>query len=723
MSDRHRASLRALASLHRAALRRLAAALPAAAFVVLAAGSAARGMEGDPGDPPGRGAPALPVKSAEPSDDDPVAERFGLDEMTVAAPPPVSAIDELARPETILSGEELRIESRPTLGDTLGSRPGVSSTYYGPGASRPVIRGLDGERVRILQNGVNTIDASATSVDHAITIEPMNVQRVDVVRGPGALLYGASAVGGVVDVVDGRIPSQAAPRPLGGRLLVSGSSVDDSPAGALRLEGGGGPLAWQLNGFARRAGDLSIPGWARTRALREQDPPPPGGTEPRGTLPNSAITTWGGGGALSWIGEAGHLGVGPSNYHTEYGTVASPDVRIDLGSTRIDVAGTRRSPLPGIEQGTAKAAWSDYEHTEFEGREVGTVFRSRGYDLRLDAVHAPLRDFTGAFGIEIQGQTLASSGEEAYLPSMDSRGASGFLLEEWPLGPARLQAALRLDHAAVTADASERFGPADAREFFVPSGSVGATAAPAEGWGVVFAASWLQRAPNGQELFANGPHVATGIYEIGDPDLGVERALGLEFTLRRTAGWITGSITGFYDRFENFITLFPTGRVDPSSGLDVYEVEAVPATLAGFEAEATLPLLRRGPHALRLELQADGVWARERDDDQPLPRMPPLRFGAGLVYARGGLTARIDVLQVAAQTRNPTWQTFTPSYTMLDLDLAWDLPEMFGLPAGTNLFLRASNLLDVTARDAVSFLKDVAPLPGIGVYGGMGLAF
>ncbi|MFM8408936.1 MAG: TonB-dependent receptor [Alphaproteobacteria bacterium] len=684
-------------------------------------------------------APAAPQETAEPAPDGRETSKdggggdaakngddlghFSFEETTVTATPLGRTVAELAQPVTILKGEELVLKNQPTLGDTLATQPGVSSTYYGPGASRPVIRGLDGERVRILQNGVNTIDASATSVDHTLTIEPMNVKRVDVVRGPATLMYGSSAVGGVVNVIDGRVPSERVDHAFGGQLKMQGSSVDASPSGATWLTGGSGPIAWQLNGFARKADDLSIPGYARTKRLREEDPLPPGEKEPYGTLPNSAITTWGGGGGLSFVTDSGYLGVAPSRYKTDYGTVAQPDVTIDLGTTRFDVAGGVENPVAWIEQLTGKFAWSDYEHVELEGAEVGTIFRNQGYDGRLDATHAAFGPVEGAVGFETQAQRLSALGEEAFLPSSRTWVNSGFVFEEVALDPFLLQAGFRLDYQQVEAIASETFGPGEDRGFLTPSGSLGTVYTPADGWNVALSLAFTNRAPTPQELFADGPHVATGIYEVGERNLGVEHGLGIDLSLRKTLGRVSGSLTGFYDRFDDFIALFPTGLVDPASDLPIYLYRAVPADLAGMEMEAAVPLFESAPHRLRLELQSDYVWAQERSNDEPLPRMPPFRFGAGLVYEVGGFTARADWLQVASQTRNPSFQTFTPGYTMLNLFFTYDLPQSLGLPSGTSLFLRATNLLDETARDSVSVLKDIAPLPGIGVAGGLTLAF
>ena len=396
---------------------------------------------------------------------------------------------------------------------------------------------------------------------------------------------------------------------------------------------------------------------------------------------------------------------------------------IDLASTRFDVAGGIESPVPGIEQLTGKFAWTDYQHVELEDAEPGTTFKNQGYDGRLEAPHAAIGPFEGALGFETQGQRLSALGDEAFLPSTRTWVNSGFLFEEATFDPVLLQFGFRLDYQSVDAVASESFGPGDDRNFLTPSGSIGAVYTPIEGWSAAVSAAWTNRAPTYQELFSDGPHVATGIYEIGDRDLGVESGVGIDLTLRRTLGRITGSVTGFYDRFDDFIALFPTGLVDPESDLPIYAYRAVPATLAGMEMQAELPLLETGPHRLRLELQSDYVWAQERSNDQPLPRMPPFRFGAGLVYEVGDFTARADWLQVASQTRNPSFQTFTPGYTMLNLFFTYDLPRSLGLPEGTSVFLRATNLLDETARDSVSVLKDIAPLPGIGVAGGVTLAF
>src|SRR5262245_20099910 len=676
---------------------------------------------------------AVPVARAQPSDDQPATgsgqtSTRSYDEVTVTAERPPRSLSDLAPPTDVVSGQELRTQQQSTLGETLSQQPGVSSTYYGPSASRPIVRGQGGEHIRILNNGLSLLDASGTSVDHAVSLDPITVKRVDIVRGPGALPYGPQAVGGVVNAIDGRIPDS----PLEGvttELEPRWNSASSEWGGAGLIEGGYRGFNVHLDGAGRNTKDLAIPGFARSAQLRAIDPLPPGEREPEDRLPNSASATQSGALGLSYTGATGYFGVSPSWYHSDYGTVAEPDVSIDLRQKRLDIAGGIGSIIPYITSVKAKLGLTDYQHTEFEGDVPGTVFKNRGWNGRVDAVHAPIGPVQGAFGLETVGFDFSALGEEAFLPPTTTRITSGFLFEEITRGVLRFHLGGRCDVASVDAAANPQFGPADSRSFAVGSGSAGVIYEPAPDWPLGLTLSYTSRPPNYQELYADGPHLATAAFERGDRNLNVEHSLGLDLSARRTAGRITGFVTLFYNHFDGYITLVPTPETVPfeDQRLQVYDYRNLPADFAGGEAGTTIRLLERAPHTLDLELGADYVYTRDRRTGDGLPFIPPFRFRTRLVYAWDRLEAGLEVLHANAQNRlapggPPTSPTSIPTdgYTMLNGFLTYSITSG---PVRWDLLLKRNNLNDVEAREATSFLKDIAPLPGIGISGGLRATF
>jgi len=643
---------------------------------------------------------------------------FGLDEVVVTASPLLRAPDEQAQPVSVLSGQELLFRQQPSLGETVSTMPGVSSTYFGPGASRPVIRGLDGDRIRVLQNGLGTLDASAASPDHAVSIDPMIIDRVEVVRGPATLLYGPQAVGGVVNTLDNRIPRELPPSSIGGSLETRGASVDGSFSGAALLEGKAGNLAYHLDGFGLTAGDLSIPGFARSAQLRAADPLPPGEKEAKGTLQNSAISTTGFATGLSYVGDSGYIGLAPSLYRSNYGTVAEPDVTIDLADNRLDLAGALNQPLPHVKTLRGKVGLVDYHHTEFEGAEPGTVFRNKGYEGRLEAVHERLGPAEGALGFQSYRSDFSALGEEAFLPPTVTEAQSGFFFEEFAFAPITFQLGGRIDYTTIDSSTAEGFGPGQSKTFVTGSGSGGIVYSLAEGQSLALSVAYTQRPPTATELFANGPHVATDAFEIGDDGLGMERSLGLDLTYRRTAGPFVGSLGAFYNRFWNFITLLPTGEEEAE--LPVFVFTGLPAQFAGGEGELAYHIIDTDTDRLSVEGRIDYVWAQDRDNGEPLPRIPPLRFGASVIFEHNAFGTQLSVLRAQSQHRVSENELPTDGYTMVNLGFSYVF-DAIG-PVTPLLFLRLSNLADETARNSASFLKDIAPLPGRSISGGLRVA-
>lgn len=651
-----------------------------------------------------------------------------FDEVTVTATPLPRSLSELATPADVVTGEELRVQEQRTLGETLSRQPGVSSTYYGPNASRPIIRGQGSERIRVLNNGVSLLDASGTSVDHAVALDPIALKRVDIVRGPAALLYGPTAIGGVVNAIDGRIP-EVRLEGVTTQLEPRWNSASSEWGGAGVMEGGRNGFNFHLNGVGRDTKNLAIPGFARSAQLRELDPLPPGEREPFGRLPNSASATQSGAGGFSYVWDKGFVGFSPTWFHSDYGTVAEPDVTIDLRQKRMDIAGGFFDLVPRITSIRYKLGLTDYEHTEFEGTEPGTVFKNRGWNGRIDAIHDKIGPFEGAFGFETIGFDFSALGEEAFLPKTTTRITSGFIFEEVVRGKLRFQGGGRFDVASVDAQADPQFGPADSRSFVTGSGAAGVVYEPVEYWPLGLSVSYTSRAPNYQELYANGPHLATAAFERGDRDLNVEQALGIDLSARRTAGRVTGFLTVFYNRFTNFIALEPTPNSFPfgDEELQIYDFRNIPADFAGGEAGATTRLFERAGHSVDLELGADYVYTRNRDTGDGLPFIPPFRFRSRFSYAWKSLQAGVEILRANAQNRLapgglPTSPTSipTPGYTMLNMWLTYNLKTG---PVSWDLLLKGNNLNNTTARESTSFLKDIAPLPGAGISGGVRATF
>lgn len=655
----------------------------------------------------------------------PAAAAEALAPVVVTANPIGSNLFELANPTTVLSGQGLRRKIQPTLGETLAEEVGVTSTYFGPNSSRPIIRGLGEDRIVVLQNGVSVLDASSISPDHAVALEPLLMDRVEIVRGPAAVMYGGNAVGGVVNVSDGRIAQEGLGKPVTGAAELRYDSVSNDRAGAARADFGNDRFVLHADAFARKTDDLRIPGDAWTpyeQSVR-------GAPGPSGRLPNSNGNWDGGAVAGSAILDNGYVGAAYSNYSSRYGTVADENVRIRLDMNRFDFAGELRD-LGGAARALKwKLGYTDYQHQELESGVVGTTFKNKGWDGRVEYLHGALGPLTGAVGIQFTDFRFSALGAEAFLPTTATNQFAGFIYEEMTLGALKLSAGGRVSRVKVDADAFDAAGlPADSRSFTPLSGAVGALWTFAKEYALSGNVSYTERAPTYQELYADGAHIATNAFEIGDRSLGVEKSLAFDAGVRKVAGSWTGYVGYFYNRFTNFIGLVPT--VDPATGqplyrdaddrnvpatvdpttlaapIQQYAFVALPATFQGFEAEGRIPLLAREGRSVALDLRADYTRARDRDNGDALPRIPPMRFGGALVYGAGDLTARVDALWARTQNDVAPGEQPTDGYTLVNASVAYKLRAL-GL--GWEAFLRGTNLLNETIRYSTSFLKEIAP--------------
>ena len=657
--------------------------------------------------------------------------------VTVTGNPLGSSLFEQVAPVSTLESPEIQLRAQGSLGETLNHTPGVSSTYFGPGASRPVIRGLDGDRVRILQNGTGTIDASALSPDHAVPVEPLGVERIEVVRGPAALFYGGSAVGGVVNVITNRIPEKAVIGPQGSFNSRFGGAESERGAAAL-VEIGNGRFALHTEGFSRQTSDLKIPGFARSARQRAADAAAV--DQPFGRLPNTSSQTAGGavGGSLTW--DKGYAGLSYTNHSTNYGSPAERNVRIDLHSDRYDLGAEVRELTGFVTRLKFKGGYTDYVHREINGGIVGTNFLNKGYEMRVDATHAPITLFNGAaikgaFGVQTGKHRFSALGDEAFIPPTLTDSTALYLFEEMALGAGKINFGTRYERTGVKADASPalldastgaaRFPNDQSRNFNASSHSLGAFY-PAGPLGLSANLSRTERAPTYSELFAYGPHAATGTYELGNAAFNAEKSTALDLGVKWKAGAHSAAVAAYRTRFDNYITGFSTGQNRDADGtlnatgdFREFRLRQAPARFAGFEAEARMRLLER-PGTLYLEVKADSVSATNLTTGEPLPRIPANRFGAGLNYATGAWNVKLEGTRTSAQIRAPAGENPTGGYTIINASGSY----RFNIgPTRIMAWVKATNLGNREARAATSILRDRVPLGGRALQAGIHLDF
>ena len=662
---------------------------------------------------------------------------LGVLAQTAAAPAPLQTIvitgnplrsETLSAPVSVLAGDELVQRRSGSLGETLDGLPGVAATRFGPTASRPVIRGLDGERVRVMNNSNASLDASALSFDHAVPTDPLIATRIEVLRGPAALLYGGSAIGGVVNVLDNRVPQRRIAGFGGAADLRLGGAASERSAAAL-IEGGGASMAWHADLHLRDAGLQRAPSFA---------PVADGETLPvTQRVRNSDSRAQGGAVGASWFFGEGRIGLAFDRHRSEYGVVAEPDVSIDMHRNQVRLEGEWTPGTGWLSALRLHGQVADYEHREIEGSgEIGTTFKNRGGELRLEAAHRPLAGLKGVLGVQVERGRFSALGEEAFVPSTQTRREGVFVLEEFVAGPSTTSAGLRLERTQVDsrgdADPAEpKFGAAAGRRFSLASLSLAQRYALGHGWAVSGQASRNQRAPSAAELFANGVHAATGTFERGDPGLGAERGQALELALERQAADGRLRIAAWSARFARYIALRDTGEQvdeagdvvppDTPDSVPLYRFEPVRARLQGLEAEWRQRHAMAG-WVLHSQWRYDLVRATDRDRGEPLPRIAPWRLGLSLGVERGGLTARIDVNHNGRQSRVPAVDSSTPASTLVDVSLSWRT-RLGGSDA--LWFAKLGNLGNERAYNATTNenVRRLSPLPARALSAGLRVGF
>lgn len=629
------------------------------------------------------------------------------EEIVVSAGPDARRASEVYQPVNVVRQEEIAEKLQPTLGETLNQEPGVASTYFGPGSSRPVIRGLGGDRIRILEEGVGTGDASNVSPDHAVSVEPGKAQQIEIVRGPATLLYGSNAVGGLVNVIDNRVPAHVPAESVTGTVDLRGGSAADERNGSLMLDGGTGRIAWHLDLSSRDAGDVDIPGPADA----EDDP-----AEFDGKLANSSLEARSATLGASYVGARGFLGLAVTGFSTNYGVPGhhhhhhegeeeeeeedEEAVRIDMEQRRLDVRG-ELTELGFFSNVRLRVGLNDYEHRELEGGAVGTIFTNERIEGRLEARHRPFGAVKGVFGVQLSTNDFAAIGEEAFVPANTVDTRALFAFEETTRGRFDFQFGARWEQQDVSAE-----GGLPDRSFAGVSVSGGAIFHPADRYAVAVSLARTVRLPTATELYANGPHVATRQFEIGDVDLSEETSVGLDLSLRKTAGRVKGEINLFHNTFDAYIYDKPTGEEEDE--LPVFQYVQSDARFSGLEIETHTELWHEGEHHMELELSGDYVRG-ELVNGGNLPRVPPLRGSIGLHYQFRRLSASAEAWRYATQRRVAELEEPTPGYTLLNASVSYRILTQHVVH---DILLRGTNLTDKLARSHVSPLKETVPLPG-----------
>lgn len=633
---------------------------------------------------------------------------------------------------SVVSGQELTRALRPTIGETLARQPGVSSTSFGPNASRPILRGFQGERVRILTDGVGSFDVSNTSVDHAVAINPLTADRIEVLRGPAALLYGSSAIGGVVNVIDSRIPRRVPDEPIHVEGIATYGSAANERTGSGEVEAPiGDKIVVHFDGSYSKSDDLDTGTYMLTPALRAQaaasdDLEIARLAGLRGKLPNSGARMWEVAGGAALITDGGNLGFSVAHTDNLYGVPVryslDPDgeaeqVRLHMKQDRADL----RAELPVnggfLESIRLRAGFADYQHQEIEeSGEVGTTFYNQSMESRLELVQAKRGGWDGAIGAQFFTRSFHVEGEEKFLPRNETEQFGVFTLQSFDFGSTRVEAGGRYEHSRSRADADETLlNPAYRRTFDAFSGSLGISQEVTPGWRLGLNLSRTERAPSAEELFARGNHAGTQAFELGDPTFGLEKSWGLEGTLRGQGTGYSLALSAYHNWFDGYIY---DAQVDDAACMAANGGEELEfpcfqnlqadARYLGFEAEGSLKLGEFGGYSVNLDGVADYVRATIKGSG-PAPRIPPLRLLGGLEMQGERLILRGEIEHSFAQKRISDTETPTDGFTLVNASLSF---KPIRGNDRTTILLSANNIFDAEARRHASFLKDYAPLAG-----------
>jgi iron complex outermembrane receptor protein len=630
---------------------------------------------------------------------------------------------------SVMDSEQLTHDARTSIGETLQKLPGVSASSFGPTASRPILRGLSGERVRILIDGIGTLDLSASDPDHQVTVNPLTAERIEVLRGPSALLFGSSAIGGVVNVIDTRIPRHVPDEAVAADALLQYGSAANERSGNLSVDVPlGGDFVAHADGAYSKYDDLDIGGYVLSKPLREQALASPDAdiralAALKDKLPNTAGRIGDLAGGVAYVDGDLNVGVSVSHHSFKYGVPIrySLDRDEEAEAPVLNGRQTRGDLRANIPLGGAfkifefRGGIAKYHHDELEeDGSVGSSFFTHGMEMRADVVQNDRSGWGGTSGIQYLDVDVHLAGDEKYLPDARNRQLGLFTLQSIVKGPTRFEAGARIESTKLHADADAQIaanggiiGSMPLSRSFTPiSGSLGANYEFTSGWRAGRSVSHSERAPAIDELFANGPHGGSETFEVGNPDLRKESSNAVELSVHRTTGPIHVQGSLYYSSFSNFIFQAPTSAI--RDGLPVFTYREGKADYYGFELGADTKFGQALGIDWGGELVADATRATIRHFG-PAPQIPPFRVLGALTGSKGQADGRLEVERVTAQNRTAPIETPTPGYTMVNASLDW---HPFSAHPDLTLSLQGNNLFDVDARRATSLLKDYAPIAG-----------
>ena len=634
-------------------------------------------------------------------------------EITITASPLGRTADELVQPIAVLSGEDLASKKRTSIGETLANEPGISTGDFGAGASRPVIRGQSGPRVDVLANGISAMDVSALSPDHAVAINPLIARQIEIIKGPASLLYGSSASGGVVNIIDSRLATEVTEGFVGALEASQGSNARNTLNSA-DINYGSGNHQFHLDATRSRNEDYAIPGNAAID-----------GSGSQGRLANSASDLDNGALGYSYIADNGNaVGISTSQYDQRYGLPIEDEKFIVMRQRRYDAQALLRDPIPALESVRIKLSDSRYGHTEFEdAATIGTRFTNNETQARLEALHQPIAGFRGVVGLQLGQREFAAIGDEAYVPPTKSGQVGLFVLEERRFGRHKVELGARLERVRLSAE------NAPSLDFTPISASLGNLYDISENSHLRITLTHAERAPAIEELFANGPHEATATFEIGSRDLRKEQSQDIEIGFDHHQGRFDFEAAIFHKQARNYIfaserddgngnpvRVEGDGVANPNGELLLIDYRQNSARFSGYELAASYALLDEtdGPVQLSVRGFTDAVRGtiETTNGDSPAPRLTPSRYGISLHGHFKEASANINYVHAMEQDRPGRLDTQTAGYGLLNADLSLVIHRHGRSEA--SIFVQGTNLLDDDIRRATSFVKDVVPAPGRG---------
>ncbi len=640
-----------------------------------------------------------------------------VDVVFVTASPHKKSRLDVLQGSNILTADDLNKQMEATIGETLNGLPGISSSFFGPGASRPIIRGLGGDRIRVLINGIGSIDAASTSPDHAVAGDPLTAERIEIMRGANTLLYGNNAVGGVINIIDNRIPTYVPDMGATGRARVAFDTVtNDRSGGAAINVAATDNIVLHVDGYYRRTGNYDIPGFAESANLRalEAEEDEVHEEEQFGFIENSDVDNKGGTVGLSWIGDNAVLGVSFNLNNSNYGVPShghegeeeeeeeeEGPVRIDLDQKRFDLKGNLEEDFLIFEESRLRFGYADYKHVELEGGATGTSFNNIGWEGRLELIQQKIGNVHGSMGMQMRNREFSAIGEEAFVPPNDTFQWGVFVVEEIEIEPITFEIGGRFDHQTTE---SKSLGIKKSFNNF--SFSTGAAIHPSENDLIGISLSRSERSPTPEELFSNGPHLATSAFERGNLNLTDEKATSAELTVKRNQGPFSGSVNIYHTWYQDFIFEQETGLL--VDGLNLLEFRAKDAKLYGAEVELSYAIIEQEDYSLVVRATGDFVHARFNDGNI-IPRIPAASANLGIDYKTSLFDIEGDVRFVGKKTKTAENILPTDGYTSFDLSLTW---RPMGDESDLDVRLQAQNITNADRRQHSSFLKDLIPMPG-----------